>query len=96
MHGLTADTAAFPKLTDDQLSQLCQLAERRQLTSGDALFRAGDKDFDFFAILDGEVEIVDDSSGERTRVVVHGPREFTGDVSLLTGRPAVVSAFVGK
>ncbi|MEZ4548748.1 MAG: cyclic nucleotide-binding domain-containing protein [Thermodesulfobacteriota bacterium] len=43
-------------------------------------------------VISGEVEIIDDSSCEYKTVVVHQPGEFTGDIDMLTGRPAVVSA----
>jgi thioredoxin reductase (NADPH) len=36
---------------------------------------------------------VDESRAEPKTIVVHGPREFTGDVSLLTDCPAVNSAY---
>src|SRR5216684_4133223 len=40
----------------------------------------------------GEVEIVDYSGDEPKRVTVHRRGQFTGDISHLTGAPAVVSA----
>ena len=36
---------------------------------------------------------VDESGDEPVTVAVHGPREFTGDVSLLTDRPATTSGY---
>ena len=40
----------------------------------------------------GEVEIVDCSDDAPQRITVHRPGQFTGDVSHLTGAPAVVTA----
>ena len=90
----TFDTThqAFPDLTDDELSCLEELGTVRQFRDGEPLFSHGDRDFSFFAIKSGEVAIVDTTSGSAREVGVHGPRAFTGDVSMLTGRPAVVSA----
>ncbi len=46
-----------------------------------------------YVVESGGIAIVDESHEQRTTIVVHGPGEFTGDVSLLTDRPAVVSAY---
>jgi thioredoxin reductase (NADPH) len=46
----------------------------------------------FFIVKSGEVEIVDYSGDERKTVTIHRQGEFTGDISHLTGLPAVVSA----
>src|SRR5437588_338082 len=46
----------------------------------------------FFVVKSGEVEIVDESGAVPRTVTVHGPGAFTGDVSQVTGRPALVSA----
>lgn len=47
----------------------------------------------FYAVKSGGIAIIDESTDVPKTVVVHGPREFTGDVSLLTDRPAVISAY---
>jgi thioredoxin reductase (NADPH) len=85
---------AFPKLTGAALAALgrCHLTRLRPFHAGDKLFAACDRDPRFFVIKAGEVEVVDDSGKRPTTVAVHGPGEFTGDVSQITGRPALVSA----
>src|SRR5258708_35388164 len=62
---------------------------------GDVLFQEGARGFSFFVVLEGAVEIVEQSRGASRQVAVHQPGEFTGDVgtpsgraSLLTGRAA--------
>jgi thioredoxin reductase (NADPH) len=45
----------------------------------------------FFIVKSGEVEIVDYSGDAPKTVTIHRPGAFTGDVSHLTGLPAVVS-----
>ena len=56
------------------------------------LFAVGERDFKFFIVRSGEVEILDYSGDEPKTVTVHRKGEFTGDISHLTGLPAVVSA----
>jgi thioredoxin reductase (NADPH) len=84
--------AAFPRLDDAQLADLEHFAVRRTFADGEALFSAGQRGFKFFVVLSGQVEISECASGTPRTVVVHEPREFTGDVDMLTGRPAVVNA----
>ncbi|MFL5341458.1 MAG: FAD-dependent oxidoreductase [Gemmataceae bacterium] len=85
---------AFPKLSEAQLAALgrCHLTKRRQFHAGEKLFVACDRDPRFFVVKTGEVEIIDESSDLPKTVVVHGPGQFTGDVSQVTGRPAIVTA----
>jgi thioredoxin reductase (NADPH) len=85
---------AFPTLDEAQITRLsgCTAAVARSYDDGQTLFAVGDRDFKFFVLKSGEVEIVDSSGDEPRRVVVHRQGQFTGDVSHLTGTPAVVSA----
>src|ERR671924_215690 len=90
-----AHSIAFPRLDDECLAALgqCSLTARRRYGDGEALFRAGDRDGKFFVVISGRVEIVDESGDEPKTVAVHGPGEFAGDVSQITGRPAVLSGY---
>ncbi|MQA30749.1 MAG: cyclic nucleotide-binding domain-containing protein [Luteitalea sp.] len=83
---------AFPKLTDPHIAALTRLGRAREVAAGEVLFAEGDRDFCFFVVLEGLVEIVEHSSGEPRTVTVHEPREFTGDVDMLSGRSALVTA----
>lgn len=84
---------AFPQLDEADIETLAGMAELCTFQDGEALVRAGQRLFPFYVIESGEVAIVDESGDAPRTIVVHGPREFTGDVSLLTQRPAVTSAY---
>src|SRR3954454_17190007 len=84
---------AFPTLDEAEAATLAGMAELRSYRDGEVLYRAGERGFAFYVVESGEIAIVDESGDEAKTVVVHGPREFTGDVSLLTDRPAVISAY---
>ena len=71
---------------------MAKFGTRRLLGDGELLFKAGDRDYKFFVVEHGAVEIVEHSSGEPKTVTVHHVHEFGGDVDLLTGRPALISA----
>jgi thioredoxin reductase (NADPH) len=85
--------AAFPKLDDRHMSALeqCDKTTLKRYGRGEKLFRVGDREFKFFVIKTGEVEIVDESDDAPKTIAVLGPRQFTGEVTQLTGGPALVS-----
>jgi thioredoxin reductase (NADPH) len=86
--------AAFPTLDGAQIAALgkCAGGTLKKYRAGQALFQIGERDFKFFVIKSGEVEILDLSGDKPKTVVVQRAGEFTGDVSHLTGQPSVVSA----
>ncbi len=86
------DPTAFPELTDEELACIAELGTRRTFADGETLFEAGERDYPMFAIVSGHVAILDPSGDDVREVGVHGPRAFTGDIDLLTGRPAVITA----
>jgi thioredoxin reductase (NADPH) len=85
---------AFPILTERQLVQLGARGRERPVRAGEILFREGDRDFGFFVVLEGAVEIVAHTDGGERQVTVHRVGQFTGDVDALTGRSVVVMARV--
>jgi thioredoxin reductase (NADPH) len=85
------ELTAFPRLTPEQIDRLRPAARCVEMAAGDVLFSEGERDFDFFVVLSGSVEIVEHSGGEPERVAIHEPGEFTGDIDMLTGRGALVT-----
>ena len=84
---------AFPILDDTHVATLARFGTQRELRDRDiTLFHAGDREYKFFVVERGAVEIVEHSSGETKRVAFHERHAFSGDVSLITGRPALISA----
>jgi thioredoxin reductase (NADPH) len=92
MADLDSQKVAFPTLDDGQVATLAQFGTPRLLDDGEPLFEAGDREYKFFVVERGAVEIVEHSSGETKRVALHERHAFGGDVSLVTGRPALISA----
>jgi len=85
---------AFPTLTDIQIAQLgsCTAASLVTYAAGDVLVHFGDRDFKFFVVRSGEIEILDQTGETPKTIAIHGRGEFTGDVSHLTGTPAIFAA----
>src|SRR5581483_9500927 len=84
--------AACPKLDDAQIRELARIARCKEFHAGETLLAAGEREFKFFVIKEGEVAIVDPTSEKKEPVTVLGPGQFTGDIELLAGRPSAVSA----
>jgi len=94
MNDRNLQSVAFPTLDETQISQLagCTQAAPKLFRDGQTLFAAGDRNMNFFVVKSGEVEIVDRSGDERKTVTIHRPGSFTGDITHLSGLPAVVTA----
>jgi thioredoxin reductase (NADPH) len=84
---------AFPKLTDAEVESLAALAKVCTFEDGETIFKAGQRGVPFYVVDSGAIAIVDESRAESKTIIVHGHHEFTGDVSLLTDRPAAISAY---
>src|SRR4051794_14882490 len=84
---------AFPELSDSEMEGLAGLATVCTFKDGELVFEAGQRGLPLYAVESGAIAIVDESADEPKTIVVHGPRGFTGDVSLLTDRPAAISAY---
>ena len=81
--------AACPKLDEEQIATLAKFAASRQFKAGETLLAAGEQELKLFVVKSGEVEVREHCSG--AVVTVLGPRQFTGEVDLLAGRPSAVS-----
>ncbi len=84
-----SDSPARPVLSPGQLATLAALGEERQAATGDVLYRIGDRRYPFIAILEGEAAILDADGRE---VIRHGASGFLGEINLLSGQAAYVTA----
>lgn len=83
---------AYPKLTDTQLDALDKFAVLKSFQDGEILFKAGESNFKFFVIKTGNVEIFEGFNSRKRTVTVHEPREFTGEINMLSGKLSLVTA----
>ena len=83
------NSVAFPRLDSAQMAALgsCTGATLKRYRDGEKLFSVGDRQFNFYVIKSGAIEILDVSGDAPRTITVHGPGQFTGDVSHLTGNP---------
>jgi len=90
----TLHSIAFPVLDEAQIAQVanCTTIVPKHHPDGETLIAVGDRDLKFLIVKSGEVEIIDYSGDEPKTITIHGKGEFTGDISHLTGTPAIFSA----
>ena len=85
----------FPRLTEAQMATIEAAGRREQVSAGQILFSPGDLDFDLIVVASGCVEIIDayGTPGERV-IVSYGPRQFAGELNLITLEPTLLTARV--
>jgi thioredoxin reductase (NADPH) len=80
-----------PPLSPAQLAKIAELGEERTAEVRDVLFEVGDRHYPFVAILEGEVAMLDGAGNE---IVRQGRSNFLGEMSLLSGQSAFLTAVV--
>lgn len=87
---LDARTQAFPVLTESQIARIRPGAKVRPVKPGDILFEPGDINVPFFVMLSGSMEIVGTELDGEKQIATHGPGEFTGELTMISGRRSLV------
>jgi thioredoxin reductase (NADPH) len=88
-----AQAGRGPVLDAAQLEILRRYGSEDDVAAGDVLFADGDLSYDLIVVIEGEVQIVQrlGQPGE-TVIVRYGPSQFLGEIGLLTGQRAYLSA----
>lgn len=81
----------FPVLSSEDIARVSKFASSRTYKVGEYLFRVGDRGVGLILLLTGEVLITEhDGAGQTSELTRHGPGQFTGEISALSGRPVLV------
>jgi signal transduction histidine kinase len=88
LYDLNQQNELFPKLSDDELARLAKHGQEIQLQPGEFIFQEGDPSYHFYVVLEGQIQITKQVGVEERVITVHDAGEFTGEISLITGRPA--------
>jgi len=89
-NALESHAQVFPVLTEARINRIRPFASLRHVNDGDVLFRADDSDAPFFILLSGSMEIVQPDMNDERLVANHGPGEFTGEMTMITGHRSLV------
>ena len=86
---LTADTRpdhVFPTLTPAQVARVAAHGRVRRVDQGEVLVEAGEQTARFYVVTEGLIEIVRPVGTAEDSVALFRPGQFTGEVSMLSGR----------
>ena len=85
-----------PELTVDQLARLRAYGTPDVVDVGGAAFAAGDPTYDLVVIEDGVIEVVRPATANapEASLITFGPGAFVGELGLLTGQTAYLTARV--
>jgi thioredoxin reductase (NADPH) len=82
-------TLAFPTLSEADISALRAFGKPLTIKKGEHVWTAGDSNLCMFLVVSGEMAIVDGRLG--TPIALHAKGQFSGDIDVLSGRPAIVT-----
>ncbi len=86
----------FPTLSSAQSARIASRGVTRPITRGEVLIEGGQTNVPFFVVKAGEIEVIRPSAlGDLLVAVVHADR-FTGDISMILGRPALMRLRVSE
>ncbi|WP_158792909.1 FAD-dependent oxidoreductase [Granulicella sp. L60] len=87
----TRQLEIFPRLSPEMVARISTYGSRETLPKGCSAFERGNRNVDFFVVLEGELEILSvDRSGKSIRVTTVSEREFTGELDLVNERANLV------
>lgn len=86
----------FPVLPPKLRAEVAAHGRLRPTQPGQILFDVGNASSPFFLVTAGEIELVQPSTDATILLRSLGPGQFTGEVNLLSGRPALVQARVSE
>jgi thioredoxin reductase (NADPH) len=93
---MTGESGNAPQLSGDQFARLTAYGVAQDVRIRDVVFRPGDASYDLIAIETGWIEIVSPAARDEPEAVVatYGPGGFLGELNLLTGQTAYLTARV--
>jgi len=89
--------SAFHELDPEQFARVAAYGSAHDVAAGEILFDVGDDDTDLILVESATVEVVRTPATEAPGelFLVAGPRQFVGEMNLLTGQTRILSARVG-
>ncbi len=84
----------YPTLTAAQVARITAHGRRRHVERGEVLVQAGEQTARLFVVVAGRIDVVRPSAAEEV-VVSFGPGMFTGEVTMLSGRPGLAQIRAG-
>jgi thioredoxin reductase (NADPH) len=80
----------FPVLNTAQISRIASHGLIRPITRGEVLIEGGQTNVPFFVVKAGEIEVIRPSGLGDLLIAIVRANQFTGDISMILGRPALM------
>ncbi|MEY2413219.1 MAG: thioredoxin reductase [Acidobacteriaceae bacterium] len=93
---LDPTTQAFPHLTEAQIARLRSVGKIRKVEPGEILFEPDATNVPFFVLLTGSMDIVQPNLDGERFIVTHGPGQFTGEITMISGQRSLARGRVSK
>ena len=81
----------FAHLTEEHLGKLCEIAEPLTIEKGQLLMEEGSAGDAFYAIVEGEFEVIKRAGKGEVIMATRGPGDIVGEMSLLEDAPRIAS-----
>ena len=83
----------FPRLPTEMVDRVLRYGHPETFDGGAYLYQFGERAFDFFLVLDGTVDALDnDGKGGNIVLATYGANQFSGELNLFSDRAALLSA----
>lgn len=82
----------FPTLPAEAIERLKEHGTIQTFADGEVLFPEGMEDYSFFVVLEGKVRVTKRIGSEEQLLAIHTAGNFLGEISMLTGAPAIATA----
>jgi len=76
----------WPTLTPTQIERIAKHGQQRSLQPGDVILEAGQQEFPFFVVIDGELAVMRPSCDGEQLITTYRRGSFTGEINILAGR----------
>jgi thioredoxin reductase (NADPH) len=81
----------FPRLDAETQARLAPYGQVETPTTGETLFRRGDREVDFFVVLEGAIDLLDEKDAGESAFHSYGIGQFTGELHLFNDRALLVT-----
>jgi thioredoxin reductase (NADPH) len=86
----------FPRLAEEMVARIRHYGSEELLAPGTSIFSRGDRNADFFLVLDGAIEIYEHSDDDEVRIfTTYHAGQFTGELTLFNEREILVNGRAG-
>lgn len=86
-----------PRFTEAQIDAIRVFGDELEVPKGQVLFRRGDRNIDFYLVLDGMIDVFEtDSAGKHHVFLQHQRGNFAGELNMFNSRKCLVSGIAAQ